>query len=54
MIIKETIQRGVDDLGLLQAWNHKFELPYGIQTQPGIQKSYCKNLVKLDRLITCV
>lgn len=51
MINKETIQRGVDDLGLLQAWNHNFELPYGIQTRPGIQKSQGKNLVKLDRFI---
>lgn len=48
---RKKIQEEVDKLGALQAWNHNFELPYGVQTRPGAQQSQGKNLVKLNRLI---
>jgi SAM-dependent methyltransferase len=48
---KEKIQKKVNQLAKKQAWNHNFDLPYGIQTRPGKQHSHGKNLVKLERLI---
>lgn len=44
------IQRRVDELGALQAWNHNYTLPHGVETRPGAQVSHGKNLVKLERL----
>ena len=48
---KKQIQQKVDSLGKSQAWNHNFNLPYGIQTRPQEQSSHGKNLVKLKRLL---
>ncbi len=44
------IQSRVDELGALQAWNHNYTLPNGVETRPGAQVSHGKNLVKLGRL----
>jgi SAM-dependent methyltransferase len=34
----------------MQAWNHNFARPQGVETKPGTQSSHGKNLVKLERL----
>lgn len=47
---KNAIQKRVDELGALQAWNHNYALPFGVETRPGAQVSHGKNLVKLERL----
>ena len=44
------IQKRVDELAVLQAWNHNYTLPHGVETRPGAQVSHGKNLVKLVRL----
>jgi len=44
------IQKRVDELGALQAWNHNYILPHGVETRPGAQVSHGKNWVKLERL----
>lgn len=44
------IQKQVNELGALQAWNHNYTLPNGVETRPGAQLSHGKNLVKLERL----
>lgn len=44
------IQKRVEELGALQAWNHNYTLPFGVETRPGAQVSHGKNLVKLERL----
>ena len=44
------IQKRVNELGALQAWNHNYTLPHGVETRPGAQLSHGKNLVKLGRL----
>ncbi len=44
------IQKRVDELGALQAWNHNYVLVHGVETSPGAQVSHGKNLVKLERL----
>jgi SAM-dependent methyltransferase len=46
----DDIQKRVDELGALQAWNHNYTLPHGVETRPGAQVSHGKNLVKLERL----
>lgn len=50
MIDKAETERRVKYLGSIQAWNHNFTLPHGIETKPGKQTSHGKNLVKMDRL----
>lgn len=45
-----TIESTVQLLGQQQPWNHNFELPHGVETNPGSQVSHGKNLVKLTRL----
>lgn len=47
---KTDIQTRVDELAAVQAWNHNYALPGGVQTRPGTQVSHGKNLVKLERL----
>jgi len=47
---QQDIQTEVDRLAAVQAWNHNYELPLGVQTRPGRQQSHGKNLVKLERL----
>jgi SAM-dependent methyltransferase len=47
---KRDIQQRVDELGAIQAWNHNFTLPHGVETRPGAQLSHGKNHIKLDRL----
>ena len=47
---KDDIQQRVNELDAIQAWNHNFILPHGVETRPGTQSSHGKNLVKLERL----
>lgn len=47
---KTDIQNRVDELAAVQAWNHNYSLPHGVETRPGTQVSHGKNLVKLERL----
>jgi SAM-dependent methyltransferase len=47
---KRDIQQRVDELGFIQAFNHNFTLPHGVETRPGAQLSHRKNHIKLDRL----
>jgi len=47
---KTEIQNKVEELGLLQPWNHSIELPYGINTIAKEQVSHGKNLVKWSRI----
>lgn len=47
---KTDMEKRVNELGAIQAWNHNFTLPPGIETKPGKQSSHGKNLVKLERL----
>lgn len=44
------LQKEVERLGAVQAWNHNFRLADGIETRPELQRSAGKNLVKLERL----
>ena len=50
MTSKEEIQSKIGEFARIQPWNHNFQLPFGIETSPGEQKSHGKNLVKYDRL----
>lgn len=50
MLEKSAIEQKVHALGASQPWNHNFQLPYGIETRPGMQVSHGKNLVKIARL----
>lgn len=47
---KAEIEVQVRALGDRQPWNHNYALPHGVETRPGAQVSYGKNLVKLARL----
>jgi SAM-dependent methyltransferase len=47
---REMLEHRVRELGLLQPWNHNFDLGEGIQTAPGLQRSHGKNVIKLERL----
>lgn len=47
---KAEIETQVRVLGDRQPWNHNYTLPHGVETRPGVQVSYGKNLVKLARL----
>ncbi len=47
---KQDIQARVLELGNRQPWNHNFQLPFGVETNPGTQTSHGKNLIKLKRL----
>jgi len=47
---KQEIELRVAELGRLQNWNHNFVLPHNIETRPGAQTSYGKNLVKWNRI----
>jgi SAM-dependent methyltransferase len=49
-MLKEEIQAKVAQFAAIQPWNHNFDLPHGVQTRAGEQKSHGKNLVKLERL----
>jgi SAM-dependent methyltransferase len=44
------IQKELDRLGSVQAWNHNFELPNGLMTSKVAQKSHGKNIVKYNRI----
>ena len=50
MRTKAEIENAVAELGAVQPWNHRFELPFGVVTSDIEQKSHGKNLVKWDRL----
>jgi SAM-dependent methyltransferase len=47
---RDALEQKVRELGLLQPWNHNFQLSDGVQTAPGVQRSHGKNTVKLKRL----
>jgi 2-polyprenyl-3-methyl-5-hydroxy-6-metoxy-1,4-benzoquinol methylase len=51
-MIRNEIQKRVDELGASQAWNHNYTLPHDVETRPGAQLSHGKNLVKLERMKT--
>ena len=45
-----SIQKEIDRLDGVQAWNHNFELPDGLVTSKVAQKSHGKNIVKYNRI----
>lgn len=46
----EEIKKQIAKLSEIQSWNHNFSLGTGIETKPGTQTSFGKNIVKLKRL----
>lgn len=51
---REAIETTVSELGSVQPWNHNFQLPYGVETRPGLQASHGQNLVKWGRVRPCL
>jgi len=50
MYTREEIEKRIEKLGEEQPWNHKIELPYGIQTVESKQISHGKNTIKWSRV----
>jgi SAM-dependent methyltransferase len=47
---RDEILSRVEELGMVQSWNHSIELPYNIKTTQDKQVSHGKNLVKWSRI----
>jgi tRNA (mo5U34)-methyltransferase len=54
MYTRDQILQKVGELAQEQPWNHKIELPFGVETVDGQQTSHGKNLVKWARLEECL